>query len=449
MEPRLRLNRREFLRLSAGLIGMAVVAGACTPKPTDTGKTATSVPAATQAPAKSEAKVPLRVGAWEDATRSFMRDAPVEYGKQHPEVDVAVEVVVYAESFSKCLTGAATGTLPDVLYAPIRWAPYAAYKGAFKYLDELIQTKDPGKAEWFDSVVEGAKFEDKMYALPFELHPGRPTVVYYNKDLLAQKGVSEPTDSWTMDQYAEIASKLTDKSKRIFGSSFFPNNVHDFCAMARSMGGDGMSEDRKTFLFNSDPGAQKAARWQVDLKTKYDAVPGRQDLQGLTFYAGLYGFYPDSPNVVQTVKASVGDKFKWDAVLAPTGPSGLLGAWAFINSFVLSAKTAHASEAYDLALYMTSEDVMKRALLEQGHNPARKSLWLLPTAHPIWKRAYDWFSSSKAKQFFPIPWNLLFEELADKFLNLAPALWYGEVAFEDGMKQVQDECQKIMDKPRP
>jgi ABC-type glycerol-3-phosphate transport system substrate-binding protein len=312
-----------------------------------------------------------------------------------------------------------------------------------------VRIKDPGMADWFPSVLEGAKLEGKQYGIPFELHPGRPTVVYYNKDLLASKGIAEPKDTWTFDEFAETSAKLTDKSKRIFGESFFPNNVHDFCAMARSFGGDAMSEDRTKFTFNSDPGSLKAARWQVDMKTKYDAVPGRQDLQGLTFYAGLYAFYPDSPNIIKTVSVSVADKFKWDAVVAPSGPGGLRGAWAFIAEYVLSAKTTHAQEAYDLALYMSSVEVMTKALLEQGHNPARKSLWLLPTAHPIWKKTYDWFSASKAKQFFPIPSNLLFDELADKFVNLAPALWYGEVDFAVGMKQIQEECQKIMDKPRP
>ncbi len=459
------LKRRDFIRLSAGLAGGAVLLAACTPKtptaaptsapaqPKATEAKATTAPTAvppTQPPAaKAQDKVALRVGAWEFADRPWMAQAPKEYAEKHPEVSVEVEIIVYAEAFTKALTGVATGTLPDVLYAPCRWANYAAYKGAFLYLDDLIQTKDPGMDDWFGSVKESAMFEGRMYALPHELHPGRPTAVYFNKDLLAKRGVAEPTDDWTMDQFAEMASKVTDRPNKIFGSNFLPTNVHDFICMARSMGGDLMDPERKKCVLTTNEGALAAARWQVDMKTKWDAVPGREEREGIEFYAGLYGYQPNAANIIKTVEVGVGDKFKWDVVLAPTGPKGLRGAYAFINSLCLSAKTAHPAEAYDMAIYMTSEDVMRRALLEQGHNPARKSLWIRPEANPIWKKTHDWLETSTVPWPWPAPWNLLFEELQDRWSNLTPELWYGEIGFEEGLQKVQDECQKVLDKPRP
>lgn len=448
-----RLERRSFLRLSAGLVGAAALA-ACAPKAQPTAAPPAEAPKQaeppTQAPvAAPKEKVALRVGAWEFADRPWMRDAPVEYAQQNENVDVEVEIIVYAEAFTKCLTGAATGTLPDVFFVPIRWGPYAAYKGAFLYLDDYVETKDPGMDDWFDMVIGGAKFEDKMYALPHELHPGRPTSVYYNKDILAEVGLPEPTGEWTWDELAEQAAQITDRSKKRFGVSWLPTNVHDFIAMARCWEGNILSEDAKSCVFDANEGALAAARLQVDLKTKFDAVPGREEREGLEFYAGLYGFLVNAPNYLNTIIGGVGDKFEWGVVLSPTGPNGHRGGYAFINSMCIAAKTEHPQEAYDLAVYMTSTDVMKRALLEQGHNPARKSLWYLPEANPIWGQTADWLDAETGDLSWPAPWNLLFEEMQDTWVNLSPELWYGEIGFDEGVAKLTTEVQKVLDKPRP
>ena len=39
-------------------------------------------------------------------------------------------------------------------------------------------------------------------------------------------------------------------------------------------------------------------------------------------------------------------------------------------------------------------------------------------------------------------------QLEDKWENISPPLFYGEVPFEEGMKRVQEQCQAIMDKGR-
>ena len=441
------LDRRGFLKVAAGISSAAIMA-ACVPQPTEPAQEAPAKPGDKPA-APVKPVVTLRVGAWESAVRAWMRDAPADYGEMTDGVDIDVEVVPYGESSKKALTGLATGTLQDVLYAPIKWGMYAAFKGVFLFLDELIETKDPGMADFFGGVIEGITFEDKVYALPHELHPGRPTFMFYNKELLAEKGVEEPTDDWTMDDYLEKASKITDKENRIWGADWIPTVYYDFANLARNLGGDVFSDDSKQFLFNVDPKCIEAARWQVDARTKYEAIPNREDREGLQALAGGIGFHAGGPPQIGTYKS--GAQFDWDVVLGPTGPGGLRGGYAFTNSMCLYSKTKHPEEAYDLAMYMTSFDVMKAALLEEGHNPARKSIWASPEAaadHSIWKRAHDWLDATIAKQNFPLPYNLRYDELQDRFGNLILDLWYGEVDFGDGMDVVQQECQKIVDLPR-
>ncbi|HEV7216153.1 MAG TPA: hypothetical protein VGP33_13645 [Chloroflexota bacterium] len=48
---------------------------------------------------------------------------------------------------------------------------------------------------------------------------------------------------------------------------------------------------------------------------------------------------------------------------------------------------------------------------------------------------------------FPMPANLRFSELQDKYANLSTALFYGKVSFAAGMKAMQDAWQQIVAEP--
>ena len=49
---------------------------------------------------------------------------------------------------------------------------------------------------------------------------------------------------------------------------------------------------------------------------------------------------------------------------------------------------------------------------------------------------------------FPMPYNLRFQELQDNWANTSPDLFYGDVAFEEGLQTVQDTMQEILDLDR-
>jgi ABC-type sugar transport system, periplasmic component len=56
-----------------------------------------------------------------------------------------------------------------------------------------------------------------QYAIPFR---SDFWVLFYNKDLFDAAGVELPTNDMTWDQYAELAKKMTDKEKGIYGTHY-------------------------------------------------------------------------------------------------------------------------------------------------------------------------------------------------------------------------------------
>jgi multiple sugar transport system substrate-binding protein len=341
--------------------------------------------------------------------------------------------------------------MPDVIYSGIKWFHYSAFKGAFLALDDLVKADDPGMKDLFTDAIEGSKLDGKLYAIPHEVNPGNQNTVLYNKNILDEKGVKHPTDDWTLEDYATMSAKLTDKDKKIFGTNYLTTNYYDFATLTRSYGAEILSEDGKTFTFASEPKVMEAMRWEVDLRAKHKAAPLREESQGIAFPSGQIALLATGNYDILAQSKTVGDKFKWDVVLGPKGPNGLRGYEVFLVMFSLYAKTKVPKEAYDLLKYESSKETAMYAFLEQGQPPARISVWSSPEAQKMnsyWGRAATWLTSGKDKGVFPLPYNLRFQEFQDKWANLSTPVFYGEVGFDEGVKKIQEECQAIVALPR-
>lgn len=64
--------------------------------------------------------------------------------------------------------------------------------------------------DFFASAITGCSLDGKLYALPFETNSGNVDIIYVNTDLLATRGVTPPTDAWTVNDSLDIAHKMTD-----------------------------------------------------------------------------------------------------------------------------------------------------------------------------------------------------------------------------------------------
>lgn len=85
-----------------------------------------------------------------------------------------------------------------------------AEAGYFVALNDLV----PDAAVTFGSNLP-VEDDGNYYGLPFKQEM---YCVFYNKDLFDGAGVSYPAGSWTWDDYVEIAKKITDPKKGIYGS---------------------------------------------------------------------------------------------------------------------------------------------------------------------------------------------------------------------------------------
>ena len=69
----------------------------------------------------------------------------------------------------------------------------------------------------FVGIEKNYAIDGVQYGIPFR---SDFWVLFYNKDLFDAAGVEYPTNDMTWDQYAELAKKLTDKEKDIYGTHY-------------------------------------------------------------------------------------------------------------------------------------------------------------------------------------------------------------------------------------
>jgi len=395
-------------------------------------------------------KTALSIATYAGVNNDWQRDAAQTWQAAHPDVNLTVDSIAYGDMATKQLTLLASGTLQDVSFSGIKWFAYSASKGAFRAIDDYVKQQDPGMSDFFQTAITDSSFGGKLYALPYLLHPGNPALFAYNKDLLLRRGVKEPTDDWTVDDFVALGKGTTDVGQKIFGTNYFPGSYYDFCSLARTWGGDVLSADGKQFTFNTNKAAEDAAQWAVNLRTIEHIAPSAAEAKGLTFLGGQYATVESGSYNVLVLEKQVGSKFGVGWALFPKGPTGVRGYQGFVENFSIFAGSKQPELAYSLVQAEASKETGIWAVVNTQYQPsARKSVWSAPEIQkltPVFGRVLNWMSTVDGP--FPMPYNLRFTDVETAWEKTSPPLFYGTTSFGTGLQQVQDACQAFVQMPR-
>jgi multiple sugar transport system substrate-binding protein len=198
--------------------------------------------------------------AWADVTIEFIQwwepELPAGsfraimdgFEAQNPGIKVKLISGPYSNTRDQIVTGAATGTLSDVVGLDGAWVNDLAKQGAIAALDDLMASTK------FDASQVAAiiKLNGKSYMFPVAsfVYP-----IFINLDLLKAAGIEKPPTNRT--EFAAAAKKLTDPSKNQYGwvlplSLQTPNGVqNDVMSWVWASGGS-MLKDGKPDLTNAN-----------------------------------------------------------------------------------------------------------------------------------------------------------------------------------------------------
>lgn len=142
-----------------------------------------------------------------------IRDRILEYENLNPEVDIVLQEQPSSSWLDKFISVAQTGESPDIFLAKGSWFGELA---GLEYIQPLTPFLSPQEeAEFLPSAIDGLSFENELWGLPLWLDS---ILLFYNKNLFDQAGLSYPNSSWTDSDLIKAAVQLTDRSEnQVYG----------------------------------------------------------------------------------------------------------------------------------------------------------------------------------------------------------------------------------------
>jgi multiple sugar transport system substrate-binding protein len=413
------LNRRQFLKVSAGAATALVLA----PQ---------------MRPSWAQETVKLRVGSW-DAAEAEPIEAEVMAGFKElfPNYDVSFEFI--SESYNdRILTGLAGGEAPDVF---LWWDfPMLVQRGGLVDLTPYVNGSSPADLSiYYPQVLDYNRVGDGLYGLPKDF---TPRAVFYNKKLFDEAGIPYPTNDWTWDEMVQTAVALTkgEGVDKQYGFWTY-DGVYPLQGYVWSNGGDFISPDGKQASgYLDSPQTIEALDRYIKLQTELGVAPSTTAEGGTTvtadslFINGKLAFY-DTGRWPQTQFMAV-EGLEFGTVLPPKNNDGKRVTVLHEAGWSMSPKSSHKDEAWELLKWLGGPDANKIRAAAGWALPAQPAVaedlgFLDNELEKTWFEAVD-YATVSACFLRNFNWSQ-----ADEEINLViQAAYKGQTSIEDGLKDL-------------
>lgn len=452
-----KLSRRSFLKstaaLSAGVLGTSLLA-ACGPSSTSdaTGAESGSAPSS----AVTEVRIQTPGIPSLETTTNWAVD---QFNESQGDILAISETIPYNEIVKKTDVGFVSGTLQDLNYGHNKWYKFNSYRGIYLPVDELIESSPPEDFEdFFPFAVEGLRWEGQLYCLPDIIKPGPVSILYWNKQLLEEAGVEEPTDDWTMLDLEEAARKVADPDNGVFGfDAPFDSDLHRLACITRAFG-EPTLEDKRGWPVNEEgtefrllePLVSDVLQWLLAMSNDRVIPRSADSIEGGLFAAGKLAFEIQAVGFAVQYQEMIDDRFEWGYGLMPVGPEGRRGSCNEGNQWMINSKSEVVDAAWEVMKHLTSKETNKWGALNTIKIPSRISAYLdeevnakVPTYGISVPVMEEWLEP------FPMVDNLRYNEVFQTYQQEIAFLTEGEETWDSYAQTIYDKVQAIIDEPRP
>lgn len=282
---------------------------------------------------------------------------------KNPDIKIDLQLTGYNDYFTGLATRVGGGNPPDVF--ELNMENYLAYmlRGAVADLTDLgIQ-----RTNYSEGTLAAVSSEGKLYAVPMSFST---CVLFYNKALFDQAGISYPSNEWTWADAQAAAEKIRALGESIWGY-FQPISYHEFYKSIKGNGGSLLSADYSAFTANAPENVAvldamlHRVRGEGRIQPTQEDMAGRGDWDMFTegklgmIITGIWAF----PTF--TEKAA----FDWDIVVEPGFKDKATFFFANVNAISPSSQNKEVAARFIDALG-SDPDIVKLRL---------DASWELPT----------------------------------------------------------------------
>ena len=252
----------------------------------------------------------------------------------HPGQEVRlIEAADRDDLLTRLSTSFAGGTPPDLFLINYRFYKQFAAKGVLEPIGPKLDASSVFRpSDFFEVALEAFRMADVVQCVPQNVSS---LVVYVNKNMFAEAGVTPPSGGWTWQDLLAAAKALTkdrdgDGAVDQYGLGVEPS-VLRVAPMVWSAGGELVDDQTRPTRFSLDsPPAQRALQFFLDLKFVHNVIPNELEFEATDnetrFVNGRLAMTLQSRRSTSLFR-SIKD-FDWDVVSLPTFdvPAGVLHA---------------------------------------------------------------------------------------------------------------------------
>lgn len=302
----------------------------------------------------SDGKTKVRFATWDVADDVDAQQKLVDkFNQEHDDIEVVLEA--YGSDFdTKLSAGMGSGDTPDVVYM---WN-YPAYADGLEPLDEYIDKEgEEYKDNFYSTLWNYNSFDGTTYGIPvgFTTH-----ALFYNKDLFAEAGVEEPTDSWTWSDLQTAAKTIEEKTgQKGFAFQMKPD-PYDFEMYLWSNGAAYTDEDGNLEKnLNSKKSKEVFEMFQEMEKEEYAVATEKTGTD--EFRAGNTAMYVYGSWAINSLEE---DGMNYGVVNIPSFADADHPSVSILSSsgISISKDSKHKEEAWEFVKFWTSEEMNKERI---------------------------------------------------------------------------------------
>ena len=305
--------------------------------------------------------------------------------KTESGITVAYQSVPWDDAANKLTVLGASKKLPDVMTTWAGWLGQYTSAGWVIPIDKYVK----GTEDQYTDVVRNIvwKSENQLYGNTYTVPDGMMVKgVFVRKDWAKEAGIMlDPDKGWTYDEYFDVVKKLTDVSKKHFGTSYRGSRgaFDPLLVYLESFNGGSLYAKDGSILINSDESLAGFKKWTNLYLNGY--APKDSINWGFTemvdnFTGGLTGTLINDSEVAVTCEAKMKPE-QWMVMPMPksTKDGKIYNTLNSPYSYAISGNAKDPDSAWKLIEYMTRPENNIEYCKMGGLIPIKKAVSNDPT----------------------------------------------------------------------
>lgn len=383
----------------------------------------------------------LKVYTWWDVTKfDHLQKMQADFEKANP--DLKLEFVTIPSKYANTMiTKLAAGECPDVMMLAMDQVPRYALNNMLRPLDDLA-SKDY-KDSLYPVVLDALTVNGTLYAAARDI---TPKVMYLNTKMFKDAGVALPSDKWTIDEFVEIAKKLTKGTGADAQWGYYWKNYTDQTfAMIAAFGGKLYSEDGKSSVLSTDKNTQAAMQFMYDLYNTYKVCPSAA--QAAQFGDNEFSSFMANKVAMQIGALSTASQLDAAGVEYTALPmpyvNGISQTSSFVNTWVIPATAKNPELSWRVVEFLSGKEGQQIALDMNFGLPAST---LVDTTAFEAKTPFNKYFVQALETAVPYPTNINGSEFQNLFQKECESLWAGLITPEEFARRVDEQAKPILSK---